>query len=589
MRKIIGLDTETYQENKVMKPFLIQVYSEDFQQPLAEIFEVYREEEMMRFCKFLISKKLRSSVIATYNLAFDISTIYYVLKDPRLKIKLIAHTGRTIGAKITHNKHLVTIIDLRNIIPSKSLNELAKTVGLSKTEKPLFLGTERMKKLYETNEEYRRRVREYALNDAKITYHVAKKYYEIINELIESKKVKFTSGAYAVQIFKSRHADFDFPQYPNELEAKFKCAYRGGRTEVIKRGVNDKPLNYYDINSLYPYVMYSYPYPYNYNNGNGRFVKKADVNLDYLGIAKALIKVEHYLPPLGVKRVTADKYERLIFVEGKIVDYFTYPELLYMEENGYGKIERVEETYEWKIWVYPFREYVTELYELRKKNAEDAFKNRIFKILMNSLYGKFGEYKNSEILLLTSDGIKKITSEEISKFRKYHNVVWAAFVTAYGRLELHKRMKAAGFENVYYCDTDSIITSSVLDVGKELGQLKLEGTAPPGRAVFIRSKFYVFDNVVKFRGFTVSTTYDELKELIKNNKLYIEQLRISKPLESLRRRIPLLSVELYKKFFNIDPDYKRIYLKELRGIELFEDMTDSEAISISEGGIYAFT
>ena len=67
MRKVLGLDTETYQENKVMKPFLIQVYSEDFTPQIAEVFEVYREEEMMRFCKFLISKKLRSSVIATYN------------------------------------------------------------------------------------------------------------------------------------------------------------------------------------------------------------------------------------------------------------------------------------------------------------------------------------------------------------------------------------------------------------------------------------------------------------------------------------------------------------------------------------------
>jgi len=52
--KIIGLDTETYEENRIMKPFLIQAYSEDFEPPLQEIFEVFREDEMTRFAKWIV-------------------------------------------------------------------------------------------------------------------------------------------------------------------------------------------------------------------------------------------------------------------------------------------------------------------------------------------------------------------------------------------------------------------------------------------------------------------------------------------------------------------------------------------------------
>jgi DNA polymerase elongation subunit (family B) len=366
-----------------------------------------------------------------------------------------------------------------------------------------------------------------------------------------------------------------------------RASYRGGRTEVIKRGSNDKKVFYYDINSLYPYVMFVNRFPYNFNNGNGRFLKRTSVNLDYEGVARALVSIDHELPPIGVKRVLEDKYERLVFPVGKILSWFTYPELRYVEENGYGRIEKVYEALEYRVWCYPFKEYIKDLYGYRLKHKEDKYLNKIFKLLMNSLYGKFGEYNTSKILILTSDGIKEIKPEEISKFRKYHNVIWASYITAYGRLELHRRFREAGFNTVYYCDTDSLITSTQLPTGENLGELKLEGWAEPYEAVFIRSKFYIFDDTIRVKGFTLSDSNVNIRDLILKNKLFIEQERILKPLDALRRKKPLLTYEIFKKILNIDPDYKRIYEKILKGKELFETITDSHPRKFIEGGLDA--
>jgi DNA polymerase III epsilon subunit-like protein len=585
--RVIGLDTETYLENKIMKPFLIQAYSEDFTPKIEEIFEVFKPEEQTRFAKWLISKKIRGSIVVTFNLAFDVSVIAKALNNPKLQVIAIISNGRTIGAKIVKSKHVTRIIDIKNLVNVRSLSELAKMIGMEKLRHPIYLGTKEALKQYINNPHYRNVLREYALQDARICYHAFKKLVNTLQPYYKLSKVKQTIGGLSAYIFGKHYAKYDFPQYPNEIEQKFKLSYRGGRTEVIKRGSNLEKVYYYDINSLYPYVMYSYRYPYNYNNGSGRFVKKNDIDLDYEGIAKVLVRVEHEIPPLGVKRILEDKYERLVFPEGKLLSWFTYPELRYVEENNIGKIEKVYEAFEFRVWCYPFREFVKDLYGYRLQHKEDKFAYKFYKMIMNSLYGKFGEYKSGELVLLTNEGVMKINNEDMNKFRKYHNVVWASYITAYGRLELHKRFKEAGFGSIYYCDTDSLITTSQLQTGEGLGELKLEGYADSYRATFIRSKFYIFDNTIRLRGFVLDVENNDIRELIRKGINYIEQERILKPLEALKRRKPLLLLEMYRKFFNLDTDYKRIYEKLLLGADLLETLSDSQPRYYEEGGLDA--
>lgn len=70
--------------------------------------------------------------------------------------------------------------------------------------------------------------------------------------------------------------------------------------------------------------------------------------------------------------------------------------------------------------------------------------------------------------------------EILSTTGKYSNVVLASFVTAYGRLRLFDMMKRIGFEDLIYCDTDSVVAlfsplqKSEIPDGKLLGEFKSE-------------------------------------------------------------------------------------------------------------------
>jgi len=577
--KVIGLDTETYLDSNIMKPFLVQLYSEDYIPEIKEVFEVFREREVERLGKFLFSSKVRGSILVTFNMSFDLS----VLAKLGITVKVVEVGGRFITAKLEKSKHVVRVIDLRNILGVKSLHEVGKALGIPKMNRPLWLGYKESLKYYLENEQYRNYFREYALNDAKICYKAFK-------ELLKTgsvERLKNTSGALSMYMFSKHYQRLDFPHYPEEVEVKLRKAYRGGRTEVLKRGCNDKKLYYYDINSLYPYVMSTYRFPYNFDNGVGRFKKKNDIDLDFEGVAKVKVLVDTDIPPLGVKRVCEDGWERLVFPEGVLVDYFTYPELRYLEENNYGKILNVYESFEFKVWCYPFRDFINDLYTLRLIHKDDKLRNKFYKILMNSLYGKFGEFKDGKVILLDKDMVKLLNDEKPKKMRYYHNIVWASYITAYGRLELHKRFRQAGFKNIYYCDTDSLMTTANLPVGNELGNLKLEGEGKEGDVILIRSKFYIFENTIRFRGFTLDCDVSVLKELIRKGINYVKQERILKPLEAYRRGLTPLMYEVYRKFFNTESDYKRVYEKLLNGAELLTEISDSHPRKYSEGGLDA--
>jgi len=69
----------------------------------------------------------------------------------------------------------------------------------------------------------------------------------------------------------------------------------------------------------------------------------------------------------------------------------------------------------------------------------------------------------------------------------FTHVAIASFVTSYARIHMHKIMHPIGVD-VFYTDTDSIFTTRPLNTGKELGELKLEGTYDS--AVFLLPKTY---------------------------------------------------------------------------------------------------
>jgi hypothetical protein len=168
--------------------------------------------------------------------------------------------------------------------------------------------------------------------------------------------------------------------------------------------------------------------------------------------------------------------------------------------------------------------------------------NLIAKLLLNSLYGKFGmktETTKVEIFNLNIDADKlalktlldtapnsvkdfiefdsnkylfvKDTLSEVFNEDSYHgsdvNIALASTITAGARIFM-SAFKNNPLYNLYYSDTDSIVIDQLLNprlVGAALGLLKLEHTI--SRAVFLAPKVYGFitddgQEVIKVKGVT---------------------------------------------------------------------------------------
>jgi hypothetical protein len=214
-----------------------------------------------------------------------------------------------------------------------------------------------------------------------------------------------------------------------------------------------------------------------------------------------------------------------------------------------------------------FDSFIKEMYEV-KRDTKDPVERNLAKLLMNSLYGKFGMnpihdvievipkkdlddyiklHKTHSIVRETSDfsmvkrpiegstidptKILYTTTEGRSEaFRSEllskSNVAIAAAITAYARIALSNLMRDES-NPVFYHDTDSIIVQKPLDdkfVGPELGQMKLEHKID--HAVFAGPKLYGMKvsqaEIIKAKGYgSDGLTFDMLKGLLKGDQITV--------------------------------------------------------------------
>ena len=202
-----------------------------------------------------------------------------------------------------------------------------------------------------------------------------------------------------------------------------------------------------------------------------------------------------------------------------------------------------------------FSKYINKLYFLRLQYPKGDAMNLIAKLLMNSLYGKFGmntEITKVEILDNTSDKIntyldkfntnivdivyledKIILIYNINKFtpsdenktlfhdhKVFHamdvNIAIASAITAYARIKMSQFKNNSNFKS-YNSDTDNIVINKPLPehmIGKELGQMKLEHTIK--KAVFLAPKVY---GLVEENGNEIIKAKGLIKNTIKNIKV----------------------------------------------------------------------
>lgn len=310
-------------------------------------------------------------------------------------------------------------------------------------------------------------------------------------------------------------------------------AYAGGRTECFRMGKIPGQVYYVDVNSMYPHVMRNRLYPCRlvsrWNEADVDRVKEL-LQEGYLVICDTHIQTS--------KRMFHKKMKRLVFPVGDFWTTLCTPELIKaFDEEAIVEVRNVC-IYEADHFFEPYVDYFYAK-RLEAKAAKDAVHDLLYKIFLNSLYGKFGQ-KNTRW-----EQVEPADPEEVEVYHTYDvdtksrqifkvfgGWVWkknddghdeeamnsfpavAAHVTAYARMLLWEAIECAGVENVFYCDTDSLMCNltgyerlqadGYLD-NKILGKLKLEKM---GELELYGCKDYIFTNEgkedVKIKGVSKS-------------------------------------------------------------------------------------
>ena len=405
------------------------------------------------FIKWLLDNLADGDIVYAHNGGkYDFLFIFDFIKSVEgklLSIKVI--NASVVMFRVEYDKKRIEFRDSYAILPS-SLKSLTNDFNVKHKK----LEMDYTKGLKDTN------FYNYFKNDLIGLYEVLEQSRELTEKL--------TLASNSMNIFLT---DFYQKEYYNNsiaIDDIFRLGYMGGRVEIFKMRGTD--LHYYDINSLYPSVMKENEYPL-IENKNYRYVNR--FYPDVLGYYYCNIESPDMHIPLLPYRTAKGK---LIFPVGKWQGWYYSPEILKARELGYDI--SIRKGYVFEDTGYIFRDFVNHYYNI--KSHSTGAKKAIAKLVLNSLYGKFGQRHVFDEFIIDDDEKARynyIPSLNLSRrkrisYSKYQHTEIAGLITSYARLKLYSLFEKAGMDSVYYCDTDSIITSSLMKTSSALGDIKEE-------------------------------------------------------------------------------------------------------------------
>jgi hypothetical protein len=353
-----------------------------------------------------------------------------------------------------------------------------------------------------------------------------------------------TLAGQALRTYRARFMRHDLFAHANkdviELE---RSAYYGGRVECWRIGRLPGSWHIVDVNSMFPWVMATMPvaHRYRYTQRRPSLRGLRDTLATHGVVARVRIDTDEPVYParraLGLK-VPADLYmdllsarqmesaTTLIFPVGRFTTTLSTPELEYALEQGH--IHSVEHMAVYDTSIL-FSDYVDYFYTQRLNAAAAGDRARVLycKVLLNALYGKFGQrslhYEDTgttpDLTPRVTEILDAATGERIRE-RQFGGVVQrlsdqgeafdavasiAGHITAGARMHLWRLAKEAGRHNVAYMDTDSLIVNGEglallhdhMDATR-LGALKLERSADYCEVRALKE--YIFGDLYKSKG-----------------------------------------------------------------------------------------
>jgi len=462
--------------------------SSDFKM-VADVWKEFTEADLF-FASMLGASRANSHLwVYGHNIHFDLQALGFFerVKKTAWRVSFLYEKGMVFILALKFNDRKISFVSTTNYFDA-SLKELGHMIGLEKLEVDFD-------KVSETD------LMTYCRRDAEIVKCAMLSYFKFIRENNLGMN-SYTRSSQAFNAYRHRFLKHEiFLHDCKEVKLLERSAYHGGRVEAFfighKEGEEYVKL---DVNAIYPFVMREYLYPCRLSDYQTNIDKKtcAELLKNYLAVARVNIETDEPLYPI--------RHEgKLVFPVGAF-EAFLCTEGLYtaLYKNHLVKIH--------EIALYEpadlFSSFVNTLYALRLRYAaeENIIMVYLVKKMMNSLYGKFGQYKS----------LGKIESNEVSELfcsmtildkvtgKRWHESyvsgttitdegkeespnsypAIAAHITEHARFNLWRLMEKAGRENVFYCDTDSLITQkSITEKLKDeldpivMGKLKIEESA----------------------------------------------------------------------------------------------------------------
>lgn len=415
-----------------------------------------------------------------------------------------------------------------------------------------------------------------------------------------------------------------------EVENIIRKGSYGGRTEVFKIYTGLPTEGYtalhYDVNSEYPFVMHEHNFPIGEPFVYTKNVKSIFEEWLKYGDGLGFLECDVYIPKQHIPPLPVHK-EKTAFFCGHISGVWSYYELKYAIENCGVVIEKYKTAIHFAKTFPVFKNFIGTMYKLKEdatKKGQQALRT-FAKLVQNVAFGYTIMNRDDKTELKGIDDrsyseIVEEYGEELKNFSEDYGFIEVkadvdaryiqpqigAYVTSYARvllLDAMRKVESSGGD-VYYCDTDSVVSSipfphEIVDSTK-LGAWDLESIVYEG--IFIQPKVYSeisittkgkFKTTKKFKGIKKAVItgfdiekyqeiYDELKSGIKD-AIVIERNRLTLRGFSYitKKGLDLNAVSISDKAINLKNMQKRImhYSENETEPYYFETLTDFEKFS----------
>lgn len=463
----------------------ISEYEIDFQDDKV----IHRKSDFIKWLDPMLKPKSHSYIIA-HNVVYDATILDLFRELPKIGFTLssLYSKGQTCIIRWKRGETKITMLDNGNIFAG-SLEKWGKVFDMPKLEIDFEQCTDEELEIY-------------CKRDVEIMVKSWQTWMTFIHEN-DCGGFRETVGSTAFNTWRHKHLKSDIYVHkdPNVLRLE-REAYHGGRVEAFYQGRLWTDHYYYlDINNMYGYIMQNSVFPVGLQGHSSILGLKRMITYlsRYAVIARVNVNVDK---PAFITKVNGHAAYPL----GRFQTVLTTNEIEYALHMGW--IENVVE-FSWYRKDPLFSEFVTDFYNLRMRyrHENNSGFEAICKILINSLYGKFGQTGIQQKVIGSSNpdeiwhmpvinaqtgerstqtSLGGVIYEEAHRGESYHAMpAIAAHVTANARLYLLSLIEQAGWENVFYCDTDSLIVNRMGYYNLEsevdentLGKLKIETHSP---------------------------------------------------------------------------------------------------------------